>query len=234
MHYACYAVEVTGLSPSATEKHVYDFFNHCGTVQTVEIIGSGEYARTAYVTFADVYAMQTAVLLSGATIVDQRVCITPWGTPTAEYDHWNSPPVLTGDDTSSMCFLDFTDFCSQFTSSLLPEQTIYRNQYIPAPGVTVTLAQDIVTTMLSKGYVLAKDALAKAKAFDEEYRISARAAARFVEISKSAAAFTGRTAVAAAHAVVNSTYFAKGAQWVSGALARAAEATAEYGSKKSS
>jgi len=33
-------------------------------------------------------------------------------------------------------------------------------------------------TMLAKGYVLSKDALAKAKAFDESYRLTAAAAAR--------------------------------------------------------
>ena len=71
------------------------------------------------------------------------------------------------------------------------------------------------------------------KSVDEKYHVS--------DITKSvasvtgtaavtAASFTGRTAVAAANAFVNSDYFAKGALWVSGMLSRAAEAAADLGS----
>lgn len=71
------------------------------------------------------------------------------------------------------------------------------------------------------------------KSVDEKYHVS--------DITKSvvlvtgtaaviAASFAGRTAVAAANAAVNSSYFAKGALWVSGMLSRAAQATADLGS----
>lgn len=33
-----YTVEVTGLSPNATEKDVYDFFTFSGAIENVEII----------------------------------------------------------------------------------------------------------------------------------------------------------------------------------------------------
>uniref|UniRef100_A0A2P2L1H4 Binding partner of ACD11 1 n=1 Tax=Rhizophora mucronata TaxID=61149 RepID=A0A2P2L1H4_RHIMU len=33
-----YTIEVTSLSPKATEEDVYDFFAHCGAIQHVEII----------------------------------------------------------------------------------------------------------------------------------------------------------------------------------------------------
>lgn len=121
------------------------------------------------------------------------------------------------------------------------------------------MAQDVVKTMLSKGYVLGKDALGKAKAFDESHKVSATAAAKVAEFSerigltdkicagvevvksvdekyhirdttKSAVSVTGRTAAAAANAVINSSYFSKGALWVSGALNRAAQVAADLGS----
>lgn len=71
------------------------------------------------------------------------------------------------------------------------------------------------------------------KSVDDKYHIS--------DISKSvasvtgtaavtAASFTGKTAVAAGNAVVNSSYFAKGAIWVSGMLSRASQAAADLGS----
>lgn len=130
--------------------------------------------------------------------------------------------------------------------------------FVSTPGEAVTVAQDAVKTMIAKGYVLSKDALVKAKALDESYGLSASAAAKVAELSnrigltdkinasmeaiksvdekyhvsdvtKSAASFTGKTAVAAGTAVVNSSYFAKGALWVSGVLERAAKAAADLG-----
>lgn len=110
--------------------------------------------------------------------------------------------------------------------------------------------------MIAKGYILSKDALAKAKAFDESHQVSSTAAAKVVELSNrigltdkinsgvetvksvdnkyhvseitmTAASYTGRTAVTAANAVVNSSYFARGALWVSGILDRASKAAAD-------
>ncbi|KAJ8750065.1 hypothetical protein K2173_013980 [Erythroxylum novogranatense] len=246
-----YTAEVTSLSPKATEKDVHDFFSHCGAVEHVEIIRSGEYACTAYVTFKDSYALQTAVLLSGATIVDERVCVTPWVTYIDESDPWRNTTWQVEDDVRS--------------------SGIHVRQFVSTPGEAVTVAQEVVKTMLAKGYVLGKDALIKAKAFDESHHVSATAAAKIAQFSKnigltdkinagmetaksvdekyhvldvtksaasvtgtaavSVAKFTGKTAVATANAVVNSTYFAKGALWVSDVLTRAAQSAAELGNK---
>ncbi|KAK9682395.1 hypothetical protein RND81_10G070800 [Saponaria officinalis] len=235
-----YTVEVTTLSPRATEKDVRDFFSHCGAIEHLEIIRSGEYGCTAYVTFKDAYALETAVLLSGATITDQRVCITRWGSYVDEYDPFNH---------------------SSWRNEDNPNQSAVHSQpFVSTPGEAVTLAQEVVTTMLAKGYDLSKDALTKAKAFDESHQVSATAVAKVAELSnkigltdkifagvevvksvdqkyqvsettKSAALFTGRTAASAATAVVNSSYFSKGALWVSDALNRASKAAANLGTK---
>ena len=122
------------------------------------------------------------------------------------------------------------------------------------------MAQEVVKTMVAKGYVLGKDALIKAKALDESYHVSSTAAAKVAELSnrigltdkiyagvevvksvdekyhvaevtKTAALYTGRTAVSAATAVVNSSYFAKGALWVSDVLTRAANVAADLGNR---
>jgi hypothetical protein len=122
------------------------------------------------------------------------------------------------------------------------------------------MAQEVVITMLAKGYDLGKDALSKAKAFDGSHQVSATAAAKVAELSqrmgltdkisagvyavksvdekyhvsdmtKLAVSATGRTAAAAASSMVNSSYFSKGALWVSDALTRAAKAAADLGSR---
>ncbi|KAF9626091.1 hypothetical protein IFM89_030759 [Coptis chinensis] len=231
-----YAAEVTGLSPNATEKDVDDFFAFSGSIEHVEIVRSGEYACTAYVTFKDAYALENAVLLSGATIIDQRICITRWGQYEDEFDIWNRSSWKIEEETSS-------------------SHGVNGNPSIPTAGEAV----EVVKSMLSKGYVLGKDALSKAKALDESHQVSATAAEKVSEMSKrigftdkisagvgavmsvdekygvsettkSAVSATGRTAVAAANSVINSSYFSMGALWVSDALNKAAKAAADLGS----
>ncbi|XP_068327377.1 binding partner of ACD11 1-like [Pyrus communis] len=233
-----YAVEVTGLSPKATEKDVYDFFAFSGSIDHVEIVRSGECACTAYVTFKDSYSQETACLLSGATIIDQAVCITRWGHYQDEFDFWNRPQHEVETDSTPS----------------------HGSQNVPSAGQVVSVAQEAVLTMLAKGFVLGKDALAKAKSLDESHQVSASATARVTELSqrigltdkiyagvgavksvderyhvseitKSAISETGRKATEAANAVVNSSYFSKGALWVSDALNRAAKAAADLGNQ---
>ncbi|KAL3631135.1 hypothetical protein CASFOL_024119 [Castilleja foliolosa] len=236
-----YTAEVTSLSPNATENDVNDFFAFCGAIELVEIVRAGEYACTAYVTFNNSHALETAVLLSGATILDQPVCITRWGHYEDAYDLWNH-----------------SSFKIEDESSTTSEAHAYR--IVPSAGEAVTLAQDVVKTIVARGYVLGKDALGKAKALDESHQFSATAVAKVAELSerigltdkifagveaarsvdqrynisgttKTAMSATGRTAVYAANAVVNSSYFSKGAFWVSGALNRAAQAATDLGSR---
>ncbi|KAI4351616.1 hypothetical protein L6164_005960 [Bauhinia variegata] len=249
-----YTAEVTNLSPRATEKDVHNFFAYCGVIEHVEIFRSGEYGSTAYVTFRDLYALETALLLNGSTIVDQCVCISRQGGYIDECDDWKNYASNPEDSRSSM--------------------DTHVDKLVSSPGEAVTLAQEVVKVMVAKGYVLSKDAFIKAKEFDESYQVSSSAAAKFAELSnkigltdtinsgretfrsvdekyhvtditKSAAevtgtaaivlaTVTGRAAVAAGHAIVNSSYFAKGALWVSDVLDRASKAAADMGQNKCS
>nr|XP_016463733.1 PREDICTED: binding partner of ACD11 1-like isoform X1 [Nicotiana tabacum]XP_016463734.1 PREDICTED: binding partner of ACD11 1-like isoform X1 [Nicotiana tabacum]XP_016463735.1 PREDICTED: binding partner of ACD11 1-like isoform X1 [Nicotiana tabacum] len=239
MYLGHYAAEVTSLSPKATEKDVYEFFSHCGEIELVEIIRLSEYASIAYVTFEDTYALENAILLSRSTILDQCVRVSRLEAQIDEYDPWNNSR-------------DKVENGSSYA------QVTHTNEFISTPGEAVTMAQHVVETMIVKGYELSKDALTKAKAFDESYQVSSTAVAKGAELSKrvgltdriqsgmetvksvdekyhlseltmSAVSFTGKTAVAAATTVVNSSYFSKGALWVSDALNRAAKVAADLG-----
>lgn len=246
--YPCgYVAEVTNLSPRATEKDVHSFFSHCGIVELVEITGcGGNDALTAYVTFRDAYALDMALLLNGATIVDQTVWISMYGV----YLHESNSLTREGDYTVTV------------TQS-------HADAFASSPGEAVTIAQQVVKTMISKGYVLSKDAFGKAKALDESQRFSISVANKLAEIGRyigltqniqssmeavrsaddkyhfsdftksavlvtgtaavAAATITGKVAAAAATTVVNSRYFANGALWFSDALGRAAKAAAHMG-----
>ncbi|ESQ49926.1 hypothetical protein EUTSA_v10021386mg [Eutrema salsugineum] len=158
--YPCgYVAEVTNLSPQATEKDVHSFFSHCGIVELVEITGSEGDALTAYVTFRDAYALDMALLLTGSTIVDQTVWISMYGVYLHESNN------LTQEEDSY---------------SVTVTQT---NAFASSPGEAVTIAQQVVKTMIAKGYVLSKDAIGRAKVLDESQRFSSLVATKLAEMS---------------------------------------------------
>ncbi|MCO5592091.1 hypothetical protein L7F22_046085 [Adiantum nelumboides] len=137
-------VKVSNVSSKATEREINEFFSFSGEIEQIAIESNGDAARkTVYVRFVNPEAVETAVLLSGATIVDEIVSIT-----------------------------EFEDFLpSSFSDG--------EKQAAGAAGIggAVTKAQDVFSTMLARGYDLGKDAVYKAKAFDEKHQLSANATA---------------------------------------------------------
>lgn len=191
-------------------------------------------------TFQEPYAVETALLLTGATIVDQKVCIVRWGDCEESFDDWKAHSWRLQHDEE-------------------PEVARSRG-FVQDPRGAVTMAQDVVSAMLAKGYILGKDALSKAKAFDESHQVTASAAAKVVSLgqqmgindklsagaqclksveeryhvsekTKAMLVAAEQTASTAGSAVVNSRYFSSGALWLSGVLSKAAQAAADLGSK---
>ncbi|XP_059075430.1 binding partner of ACD11 1-like [Cryptomeria japonica] len=107
------------------------------------------------------------------------------------------------------------------------------------------MAQDVVSAILSKWYIWGKDALSKAKAFDESHQVIASAAAKVVSLghkisindklsagaqciksmeeryhvseeTKALLSAVKQTTSSAWSAVVNRKYFSTGALWFSG------------------
>jgi len=203
-------VQVCNLSPKATMKDVKQFFSYSGTVKKVKLERAGQWAQVAFVTFKEPYALETAVLLSGATIIDQKVCIVPWGGSEEAVSRWKKQKLQEEGNT-------------QGASSFIP---------------SADQAVNVVTTMLSKGYTLGKDTLSKANELDQKYQVINTATAKvtsfgkFVgEKSKAALIVAGQAASSAGTTAVNSSYFASGALMVSEALTKAAKAAADLGTR---
>ncbi|KAM7262946.1 hypothetical protein ACFE04_000629 [Oxalis oulophora] len=97
----------------------------------------------------------------GAIIVDQYVTIRYWGTLYA-----GEP-----DDPNNSSSKVVDNRCSK---------AICMAQYASPPDEAATKAQQPVKTIVSKGYILGKDAFLKAKAFDDSYHVSSIAAASLV------------------------------------------------------
>uniref|UniRef100_A0A7C9DCM2 RRM domain-containing protein n=1 Tax=Opuntia streptacantha TaxID=393608 RepID=A0A7C9DCM2_OPUST len=227
------SVKVCNVSLGASEQDVKEFFSFSGEIEYVEVESENERSQTAYVTFKDAQGAETAVLLSGATIVDQSVTIAL----APDY----KPPV------------------SVPTSPMASEN---KNEGIADSAVQK--AEDVVTTMLAKGFVLGKDALNKAKTFDEKHGFTSTASAtvasldqkiglsekitmgttlvndkmkevdqkfQVTEKTKSAFAAAEQTVNSAGSAIMKNRYILTGASWVTGAFNRVAKAAEEVGQK---
>ncbi|KAJ0968067.1 hypothetical protein J5N97_024984 [Dioscorea zingiberensis] len=227
-------VRVSNVSLSASEKDVKEFFSFSGDIEYIEMESADEWSQIAYVTFKDSQGADTALLLSGATIVDLSVIIT-----TAP--DYQIPP----------------------HAALIPTMDAEKGSTTSSESA-VQKAEDVVSSMLAKGFVLGKDALSKAKTFNEKLKITSTAAStvssfdkkiglgekitsgtsavnekvkemdqRFQvsEKIKSAFAAAEQTASSEGSAILKSRYVFTGASLVTGAFNKVAKAATDVGSK---
>ncbi|KAM0068550.1 putative RNA recognition motif domain, nucleotide-binding alpha-beta plait domain superfamily [Helianthus debilis subsp. tardiflorus] len=161
-------VHVGHLSDLATEREIHEFFSFSGDIEHVEICRDSERKKTAFVTFKDPKALEIALLLSGATIVDQIVSITP-------AEHYVPKPLL-----REVREVDNAVSTTPENSPLSAEANTS-----PRSGrVYMSKAQDVVSSVLAKGSAIRQDAVNKAKAFDEKHQIRANASARVNSFDK--------------------------------------------------
>lgn len=227
------SVKVCNVSHAAAEQDLKEFFSFSGDIEYVEMHSENERSQTAYVTFKDAQGAETAVLLSGATIVDQSVTIAL----APDY----KPPVT------------------------IPSAPIgAEDSNAGAPGSAIQKAEDVVSTMLAKGFVLGKDAVGKAKSFDEKHQFTSTATAKVVSLdqkigltekltmgttlvnekmkevdqkfqvsekTKSALAAAEQTVSSAGSAIMKNRYVLTGATWVTGAFSKVAKAAGEVSQK---
>ncbi|KAK3028699.1 hypothetical protein RJ639_038952, partial [Escallonia herrerae] len=157
-------VEVGHVSDLATEREIREFFSFSGEIEDVQI-RSSESGKTAFVTFKDPKALEIALLLSGATIVDQIVSIIP------------AEKYVPGPDIWEVRIVDNA-------TSMAPEHVEVKPNSPTGGRVYVAKAQDVVTNMLAKGSAIGQDAMNRAKAFDEKHQLRANASARVTSLDR--------------------------------------------------
>ncbi|XP_057970099.1 binding partner of ACD11 1 isoform X2 [Malania oleifera] len=226
-------VKVSNVSLGASEQDIKEFFSFSGDIEYVEMCSENERSQVAYVSFKDPQGAETAVLLSGATIVDMSVGI-------ALAPEYKLPA----------------------TASVSPVET--ENKNAVAAESAVQKAEDVVSSMLAKGFILGKDALNKAKAFDEKHQFTSTATAKVASLdqkigltekisagttivndkvkemdqkfqvsekTKSAFAAAEQSVSNAGSAIMKNRYVLTGASWVTGAFSRVTKAAGEVGQK---
>ncbi|KAL5551030.1 hypothetical protein UlMin_001206 [Ulmus minor] len=227
-------VKVSNVSLGANERDIKEFFSFSGDIEYVEMMSDNERSQIAYVTFKDAQGSETAVLLSGATIVDMSVTITlepDYELPPAA----SAPPVTVTEDKTPA-----------------GSESVFRK------------AEDVVSGMLAKGFILGKDAVNKAKTFDDKHQLTSTASAKVVSfdkkigLSEKITAGTSlvsdkvrdvdqklqvsektKTAFAVAEqkvsdvgsAIMKNRYVFTSASWVTGAFSKVAKAAGEVGQK---
>ncbi|RCV26148.1 hypothetical protein SETIT_5G222300v2 [Setaria italica] len=187
-----------------------------------------ELSQVAYITFKDNQGAETTILVTGATIVDMAVIVTP----ATDYE-----------------------LAAYVLADLEPKDT--------KPSA-LQKAEDIVGTMLAKGFILGRDALDKAKALDEKHQLTSTATARassfdkrfglsekisvgtsavndkvkemdqkyqVSEKTKSALAAAEQSVSTVGSAIMKNRYVLTGAAWVTGAFSKVTSAANDVGAK---
>ncbi|GJR22899.1 binding partner of ACD11 1-like protein [Tanacetum coccineum] len=173
-------VQVTQLSDLATHNHIHEFFSFSGDIEHIQISLDSERNKTAFVTFKDAKALEIALCLSGATLVDRIVNITQ-----VENYVLNSELMESAVDNAASMSRQ-SSFSRQ---SSMSRQSSFSNAeangYSPRSGrVYASKAQDVVSSVLAKGSAIGQDAMNKAKAFDEKHQLRANASARVISLDK--------------------------------------------------
>lgn len=226
-------VRVTNVSLKATAHDLQDFFSFSGEIENIELQRYND-TQIALVTFKEAQALDTALLLSGATVVDRAVNIT------AVEDEL-SPNV-----------------------SHLPRDFNIDEGFADSNAQKPNQATDVIATMLAKGFILGKDAAGKAREFDEKHQLTASATSSVVNFDKktgisekigvgsavvnqqlkavdekyqvsertrAAFAVAEEKVSTAGSALLKNRYVMTGATWVTGAFSRVQKAAAEVSQK---
>ncbi|XAR64841.1 hypothetical protein NMG60_11008707 [Bertholletia excelsa] len=161
-------VQVGNVSDLASEREIHEFFSFSGDIEHIEIRREPGQSKTAYVTFKDSKALEIALLLSGATIVDQIVSIT------------SAENYIPRADIEEIGMVDnVARMDPENTFPITEENSASRNG-----RVHVSKAQYVVSNMIAKGSAIKQDAVNKARAFDEKHQLTASASAKVISFDR--------------------------------------------------
>ncbi|OIV99638.1 hypothetical protein TanjilG_17448 [Lupinus angustifolius] len=148
------SVKVSNISSSATEQDLKEFLTFPGKIDYIELKSDNGSSQVAYVTFSNPEGAETAVLLSGAVVAGQPLTI-------AMAPEYSLPASV---------------------ASTLPTATETKNAETGESGLRK--AEDVVTSLLAKGFILGKDALTHAESFDERHHVTSTATAKVVSLDQ--------------------------------------------------
>ncbi|KAK6289331.1 hypothetical protein POUND7_000872 [Theobroma cacao] len=159
------SVKVSNVSLGASEQDMKEFFSFSGEIEHVEMQSGNERSQIAYVTFKDSQGAETAVLLSFHSY---------------EFRLHGFLQGATIVDQSVIIDLA-PDYKPPATASAPPATM---NKSAGQAESAVQKAEDVVSSMLARGFILGKDAVTKAKAFDEKHQFTSTATAKVASLDQ--------------------------------------------------
>ncbi|CAL5400081.1 unnamed protein product [Camellia sinensis] len=175
-------VKVSNISLATSEKDIKEFFSFSGDIQYVEMQRETETYQLAYVTFKESQGADTAMLL---TLGAHSLEVFCHGNRKVSPEQFFKPP-----DGKLGCGSTIADLSVSITwvenYQLPPDAPLLTpKETNPSPsGSTVEKAEDVVSTMLARGFILGKGTLNKAKSFDEQHHLTANASATVASIDR--------------------------------------------------
>eukprot|EP01012_Entosiphon_sulcatum_P032385 TRINITY_DN4119_c0_g1_i1.p1 TRINITY_DN4119_c0_g1~~TRINITY_DN4119_c0_g1_i1.p1 ORF type:complete len:347 (-),score=65.19 TRINITY_DN4119_c0_g1_i1:92-1132(-) len=161
------SIVVSHISPVAEAKHLDEFFAFCGSVESITFTGqtAPDGTKVAVVTFTDSDAVQTALLLSDAIIVDSPIQIAPATSETPAAD--TGAPGEVG------------------TRAVLPSPPAAAPSQLPSPPsgpaaeqAPKKTAEEVVAGIVIAGYFkgeqIIREVRRRAQEFDEKHHVKAK------------------------------------------------------------
>ncbi|XP_061340575.1 binding partner of ACD11 1-like [Gastrolobium bilobum] len=148
------SVKVSNISSGVTQQELEEFLTFPGKIEYIEMQSDKGSSQVAYVTFSNPDGAETAVLLSGAVMAGQSITIAL----APDY-------ALPASAASTL-------------------QTANETKNADTAESGLRKAEDVVSSMLAKGFILGKDALNRAKAFDEKHHFTSTATAKVVSLDQ--------------------------------------------------
>ncbi|KMZ71092.1 RNA recognition motif containing protein [Zostera marina] len=222
MSSAC-TVKISNISLSASERDIQEFFSFSGDIKYVQMQSESEMSQIAYVTFKDSQGADTAILLSGATIVDMRVTVTA-----AENYLLPSEALKTTNVDGQGSLVNSTVSNTEDVMSTMLAKGLFLGKdalnKVKAIDERFRLTSNATATLTSLDRKIGlRDKISigayvmneKAREVDDRFQVS--------EITKSTFATAEKKATTAGSVFMSNPYVFTGATWVSNAFSKAAK-----------
>ncbi|KAK4368785.1 hypothetical protein RND71_012577 [Anisodus tanguticus] len=182
-------VEVSNVSLGASERDIKEFFSFSGDIEYVEMRSDTERSQIAYVTFKDSQGADTAVLLSVIIVLLIMVSESGWVFQLFHQVPSLHPPGYDYDASEGATIVDMSVTVTLDPVYQLPPAAFTASE--PTEKKTAgnsesafQKAEDVVSSMLAKGFILGKDAVGKAKSFDEKHKLTSTASAKVASLDQ--------------------------------------------------
>ncbi|KAL4335945.1 hypothetical protein GQ457_07G011780 [Hibiscus cannabinus] len=248
-------IEVSNVSLEATQRDIKEFFSFSGDIEYVEMQRFVAPLVPSIFFFMNYCSSGIKLIMCSCRSNEgsQVAYITFKDLQGAETALLLSGAIIVGLSVSISLAPDY-----KLPPAAFVPPPVAQNKTPGAGAGAIRKAEDVVTGMLAKGFILGKDAVKKAKTFDEKHQLTSKASAKVASFGKKIGfadkIHLGTTIVgdkvrdvdqkfqvskktksafvsSAGSAIMKNRYVSTGASWATGAFNKVAKAAGDVGQK---